>query len=110
MVPSLVAFFLIDHHVAQGVAISVALADSLAGVITHARAKNINYRVVLYLAAPAMVAAAGGALLSNSLPSVALRYVFVVFLVSVWVSLLVRLIVDYLQVRTASRVELVVKP
>ena len=46
VVPSLVGFFLIDHHAAQGIAMGVALADSAAGVATHARARNIDYRVL----------------------------------------------------------------
>ena len=65
VVPSLVAFFLIDHHAAQGIAMGVAVADSAAVAATHARGRNINYRVVLYMAAPALVAALAGALLSN---------------------------------------------
>ena len=90
VVPSLVGFFLIDHLAAQGIAMSVALADSLAGVATHARAGNINYRVFRYMAPLALVAAIGGALLSHSMPEAALRYVFGFFVVFVWAIMLAR--------------------
>ena len=96
VVPSLVGFFLIDHHAAQGIAISVALADSIAGTATHSRAGNVDYRALLYLAPPAMVAALGGALISGLLPDVALRYLFVVFMGAAWLSLLFRLAKDQL--------------
>ena len=95
VVPSLVAFFLIDHHAAQGIAISVALADSAAGAATHARGKNICYRVVLAMAVPAVAAAVMGALISNSLPEEVLRYLFVIFMTAVWGTLLLRLISWY---------------
>ena len=97
IVPSLVAFFLIDHHAAQGVAISVALADSLAGGIAHARVGNIDYRAVLYMAGPAIVAALTGALLSNALPVDALRVMFGVFLTVMSLVLLARLCYSYLR-------------
>ena len=95
VVPSLVAFFLIDHHAAQGIAISVALADSAAGAVTHARSKNVNYSVVMAMAVPAVAAAVAGALISNSLPSWVLRYLYVVFMAGVWGVLLLRLISWY---------------
>ena len=95
VVPSLVAFFLIDHHAAQGIAISVALADSAAGTLTHARGKNVSYSVVMAMAVPAVVAAVGGALISNILPSWALRYLFVLFMGAVWGMLMLRLISWY---------------
>jgi len=91
IVPSLVAFFLIDHHAAQGVAISVALADSAAGGITHARFGHIDYRAVMYMAGPAIVAALTGALLSNLLPADTLRVIFGVFLTILTLVLLARL-------------------
>ena len=102
VVPCLVGFFLIDHHAAQGIAIGVALADSLGGVVTHARERNINYRLLLYLAAPACVAAVVGALLAQSLSGSVLRNLFGVFMVAVWVIMLVRLIRDLAQKRTRS--------
>lgn len=92
IVPSLVGFFLIDHHAAQGIALSVALADSAAGAATHARGRNVNLRVLLYIAGPAVVAAAFGALLSNSLPSPVLRYIFVIFMMAVWAVMLSHLV------------------
>jgi uncharacterized membrane protein YfcA len=95
VVPSLVAFFLIDHHAAQGIAMSVALADSVAGSLTHARGKNVNYRAVLHMAVPAVAAAVGGALLSSVLPSSVLRDLFVLFMVAIWGILLVRMIKVY---------------
>ena len=100
VVPSLVGFFLFDHHTAQGIAISVAMADSAAGAATHARWGNVNYRVVSCLAIPAV--AAGGAFLSDSLPSSALRNLFLLFMVATWGILLVRLIKDYLRAVAAS--------
>ena len=92
VVPSLVAFFLIDHRAAQGIAMSVALADSLAGSITHANARNIDYRALGHMAAPALLAAVAGALVSNSLPATALRVIFGAFVVTVWAMMLARLI------------------
>jgi Ca2+:H+ antiporter len=97
IVPSLVAFFLIDHHAAQGVAISVALADSLAGGITHARVGHVDYRAVAYMAGPAIVAALAGALLSNALPADALRVIFGVFLTVMSLVLLARLSQSFLR-------------
>ena len=94
VVPSLVGFFLIDHHAAQGIAMTVALADSAAGSAAHARGGSIHGRMLPYLAAPAFLAALAGALLSNSLPSWALRQIFGSFVVAVWVILLMRLIRD----------------
>ena len=94
VVPSLVAFFLIDHHAAQGIAISVALADSLAGTITHARQGNIHYRVLLYLAVPALVGVLSGVLLSQVLSSFVLRNLFGTFVVLVWSMMLLRLVLQ----------------
>ena len=91
VVPSLVAFFLIDHHAAQGLAMGVALADSTAGAATHWRGRNIDYRVLLYLAPPALVAAVAGAFLSHSLSDSVLRNVFGAFMVTVSVVMLLRL-------------------
>ena len=102
VVPILVGFFLLDHYAAQGVAMSVALADSAAGAITHARGKNINYRVLLFMAGPAFLAAAVGAFLSDSLSSSVLRYLFVVFMVTIWFVLLLRWIKDRVRVREAN--------
>ena len=96
IVPSLVAFFLIDHHAAQGIAIGVAVADSLAGSITHARARSIDYRVLSYMAAPAALAALAGAVLSSYLPVWVLRNVFGAFMVVIWAAMLLRLIRDWL--------------
>ena len=99
LVPSLVAFFTIDHHAAQGVAITVALSDSLAGVATHARAGNIDYRVLAYLAVPAVVAALIGALVSNSLPSSVLSILFGSFLTAIWLLMLTRFVKERLRDR-----------
>ena len=92
VVPSLVAFFLIDHHAAQAIAMSVAVADSMAGTATHARAKNIDFRAFFYMAPPALVAAVAGAYLSNSLSVSVLRVIFGGFLVTVWLAMFARAI------------------
>ena len=57
VVPSLVAFFLIDHVAARGVAISVALNDSMAGVIAHWRTGNVDYDVFRRQAPLALIGA-----------------------------------------------------
>ena len=103
IVPSLVGFFLIDHHAAQGIAMTVALADSAAGTATHARSGNINWRMLLYLAIPAVMASVGGAILSDHLSASALRYMFAVFMVAVWATLLARLAKDWLRGKVLSR-------
>ena len=103
IVPSLVAFFLVDHHTAQGIAITVALADSLAGAVTHGRGGNINYRVVVYMAGPAIVAALVGALVSNSLSSSTIRYLFVIFMGATWIGMLWRLVRDLATWRSVLR-------
>ena len=90
VVPSLVAFFLIDHHAAQGIAMSVALSDSVAGTVTHARGRNVEFRVFLFMVGPALVGALVGVFLSNSLSASILRTVFGVFLVTVWAVMLMR--------------------
>ena len=92
VVPSLVAFFLIDHHAAQGIAMSVALSDSVAGTVTHARGRNVEFRVFLFMVGPALVGALVGVFLSNSLSASILRTVFGVFLVTVWAVMLMRFI------------------
>ena len=102
LVPSLVGFFLIDHHAAQGIAIAVALADSAAGVATHARAGNINYRVLAYLAPPALIAALAAAFLSHSLPSSVLRNLFGAFVVAIWLMMLARFVWDFILSRTVQ--------
>jgi len=94
LVPVLVGFFLIDHHEAQGVAIAVALADSLAGTTLHARARNIDYGLLIYLAIPALLAAMAGSLLSDSLSSSVLRNLFGMLMIVVWVTMLVHTIKD----------------
>lgn len=104
LVLSLVAFFLIDHHAAQGVGIGVALADSIAGVGIHAIGRNIQYRVLLNLAVPACVAALAGALLANSISAPVLRNIFGVFVVVVWVMMLARLMKDPVGQRLVSLV------
>ena len=88
VVPNLVGFFLIDHVAAQGIAISVALVDSTAGVATHARARNIDYRMLALLAPPAVVAAVGGAFLSHQLTEPVLRIIFGTFMISIWLALM----------------------
>ena len=105
VVPSLVAFFLIDHHVAQGVAMSVAMADSLAGAITHSRMGNTNYRIVLYMAGPAVAAALVGAFVSNMLSGEVLRFIFGGFLIVMSVVLLIRVVRSFWQGRAASPAE-----
>jgi uncharacterized membrane protein YfcA len=95
VVPSLVGFFMMDHHAAQGIAMNVALSDSIAGTATHARAGNINYRILLYLAAPALVAAGAGAFLSYSLPGSTLRILFGMFVITIWTIMMVRWLKDY---------------
>lgn len=90
IVPSLVGFFLIDHIAAQGIAMSVALADSAAGVAAHARSRNIDYRALLRLAPPAVVAAIVGALVSHQLPEEYLRVLFGAFMLTIWVAMLAR--------------------
>ncbi len=90
VVPSLVGFFFLDHHAAQGIAMGVALADSLAGAVTHAKARNVQWSLLAYLVVPAALAAVGGALLSDALPGSVLRYLFGVFLVIIWALMLLR--------------------
>lgn len=104
VVPSLVAFFLIDQHAAQGIAIGVALAHSIAGVVTHAVGRNIQVRLFLNLAVPACVAAVAGALLANSISEAVLRNIFGVFVLAVWVMMLVRLMKDPVRQRLTSLV------
>ena len=102
VVPSLVAFFLIDHIAAQGIAITVALADSAAGVATHARRGNVNYRALVYLAPAAMIAAVAGALLSHHLPEAVLRNLFGVFISLIWALMLFRWVSGALRARARS--------
>lgn len=102
VVPSLVGFFLIEHHAAQGIAMSVALADSIAGTATHARAGNIHYRVLLYMAVPAIVAAVAGAFLSYSLSSSVLGKLFGLFMITIWAIMMVRWLKDYFGNRVKS--------
>jgi uncharacterized membrane protein YfcA len=102
IVPSLVAFFLLDHIAAQGIAMTVALADSAAGVATHARARNINYRVLAYIAPVALVAAILGALVSHRLQEPVLRNLFGAFTVAIWLLLASRWISVTLQQRRRS--------
>lgn len=102
VVPSLVAFFLIDHHAAQGIAMTVALADSIAGTAVHARLGNINYRALLYLAAPAVAAAVGGAFLSNSLSGSVLGNIFGIFVVMIWAIMMARWLKDTIENRAKS--------
>ena len=102
VVPSLVAFFLIDHHVAQGMAMGVALADSLAGATVHGLRGNLDRRVLMYLAPPALLAAIAGAFLSHLLPVVALRTIFGLFMTAVWLAMLSRLVKQLLQARSQS--------
>ena len=96
LVPSLVGFFLIDHHAAQGIALAVALSDSATGVAAHSRARSVDYRVLFYLAAPAFVGALGGALLSHYLSASVLRNISGAFLAMFWTTVLARFIKDFL--------------
>ena len=104
VVPSLVGFFLIDHHAAQGIAMGVAVADSLAGAVTHARRGNVNYPTLVYMAPPAIIAALIGAFLSHSLSSSVLRVLFGGFIVTVWLLMLIRMIGDWFRARTTQQV------
>lgn len=94
VVLSLVGFFLLEHHTAQGIAMGVALADALAGVVTHARQRNIHYRALLYLAVPGCAATMAGAFLSHSLSGPVLGNLFGLFVLTVWLVMLVHLIRD----------------
>ena len=100
---SLVGFFLIDHVAAQGIAISVALVDSTAGVATHARARNIDYRMLARLAPPAVVAAVGGAFLSHHLTEPVLRIIFGTFMISIWLALMANWVGATLRGRSKRR-------
>lgn len=86
VVPSLVAFLLLDHHAAQGIAISVALADSIAGTATHAKQGNIDYSVLRRIALPAIV----------------LRNLFATFMMATWAMLVARLVRDYMDAKAVS--------
>ena len=99
VVPSLVGFFLIDHIAAQGIAMTVALANSTAGAATHARGRNVDWRMVLLLAPPAFVAAIAGAFLSHSLSESVLRNLFGVFVVAIWAIMLTRWIRSFVGTR-----------
>ena len=90
IVPSLSGFFLIEHHAAQGIAMGVALVDSLAGAATHAHGRNVHYGVVLSLGVPALVAAAAGVGLSSLLSDSVLRYIFGTFMAALFVMMLAR--------------------
>ena len=90
VVPSLVGFFAIGHHAAQGIAITVALADSAAGAATHGHSGNIRYRALLYMVGPAAIGALFGALLSDALAAPMLRYLFGTFVVVIWGLMLAR--------------------
>ena len=59
--------------------------------------------MLLYLAIPAVMASVGGAILSDHLTTSALRYIFAVFMVAVWATLLARLAKDWLRGRVLSR-------
>ena len=102
VVPSLVAFFLIDHHVAQGMAMGVALADSLAGVTVHGLRGNLDRKVLMHMAPTALLAAIAGALVSHFLPVVALRTIFGLFMTAVWLAMLSRFVKQLLQARSRS--------
>lgn len=102
VVPSLVAFFLLDHHAAQGIAISVALADSIAGTATHAKQGNIDYSVLRRLAGPAIAAALIGSFLSSVLPAIVLRHLFAAFMLATWGMLVARLVRDYIEGKAVS--------
>ncbi len=60
-------------------------------------------RMLLYLAIPAVMASVGGAILSDHLSASALRYMFAVFMVAVWATLLARLAKDWLRGKVLSR-------
>ena len=104
VVPSLVGFFLIDQHSAQGIAISVALVDSIAGAVTHARADNVNYRAVARLAVSAVLAAVAGALLSDLLSVSMLRNLFGIFMLGIWAIMLLRWMKGPMRTRPKSLV------
>lgn len=102
VVPSLVGFFLIDQHSAQGIAINVALADSIAGAVTHTRAHNVNYRAAARLAPPAVLAAVAGAFLSDSLSVSMLRNLFGIFILGIWAIMLLSWMKGSLRIRPKS--------
>ena len=102
VVPSLVAFFLMDHHAAQGIAISVALADSLVGTATHAKHGNIDYSVLRRLAGPAVAAALIGSFLSGALPAMVLRNLFAIFMLATWVMLVASMIRRHIEAKAVS--------
>lgn len=91
-VPALVAIFGISDLIAKGTSLLVMIPTSIAGTISHVRARAVDVRAGLVVGIAASVAAVPGALLAFALPPQLSSMLFAILLLVVAAQLTIRTI------------------
>jgi uncharacterized membrane protein YfcA len=81
-VPLLALCMGVAQHAAQGVNLAAFIPMSVIALIIHLKNKLIQKDIILPMTAPALLSAAGGALLSLNTDAGALRKYFGIFLIT----------------------------
>jgi len=72
-----------DIHVAVGTSMAVIVVNALAGTVQHAWAGRVNWQIVAYLAAVAVIGGSLGGYVSGHVNKVLLQRLFAVLLMAV---------------------------
>jgi uncharacterized membrane protein YfcA len=80
-VPALVGVLGFGQHLAEGTSLLAIIPTALVGVLGHARASRVDWRLGLSLATGGVAGGLLGAAAALALPPLALRRLFAVFLV-----------------------------
>ena len=89
MVPLLVLAFGLDQKVAQGTSLAVIIPTAIVGTFTYARGRNLDWRIAVFVAVGALLAAFFGATLAQRLPSLLLKHLFAVLMILVGLRMLI---------------------
>jgi uncharacterized protein len=89
MVPLLVLAFGLDQKVAQGTSLAVIIPTAIVGASTYARGRNLDWRISVFVAVGALLAAFLGASLAQRLPSALLKHLFGALMILVGLKMLI---------------------
>ena len=81
LVPGLNLFFGLSIHEAVATSLTIILPTTFAGAVFHRKFNNINTKVLKFLIPLSLIGAVFGAVAANSLPSIALKTIFGIFMI-----------------------------
>ena len=88
IVPALVVFFALGQHAAEGTSLAVILPTAVVGLVVHARARRVDWRIAVIVAAGGIIGGFTGSQIALALDGVVLRRMFAVLLVVLAVRML----------------------